>query len=257
MILSLPLKNVQLNPPIAPTPDAVYVSQYFGNVWLAQKDMVLNGIPINKGENVYKKLFGWEGHNGIDIAAPKGTPIYASRDGYIVEATEKTGGYGIRVCLFYEDELKNQYLEVYGHLDSFVPLPEIPYDYFYRLQKVKRGEQIGTVDSTGISTGHHLHWGLHRYKDGVKLNNNNGYGGAIDPMPFVKDKFMEFFQIEGEQTLVLKNLDGKFLVLASTPEFYPIIAQKFGLEGKNFPTVSKSEVESNKAGDIVPTFGLV
>ena len=75
----------------------VYVSQKFGQKWFAQKDMEVGGIQIKKGDDVYKKIFGWNGHNGWDIAAPRGTPIKAMSDGFIIERTDKPTGYGLRL----------------------------------------------------------------------------------------------------------------------------------------------------------------
>jgi murein DD-endopeptidase MepM/ murein hydrolase activator NlpD len=255
MLLSSPIKNIQPSPPIAPTPDAIYTSQRFGNVWIANKDFKLNGVQVYKGDNVYKKLFGWDGHNGWDIAAPRGTPIASMSSGYVIEATAKDSGYGIRVSILFEQD-GYQWVLVYGHMLS-TALPDVPYNFNDRRYKVKRGDILGYVDSTGASTGDHLHVSLYQYKDGVRLNNNNGFGGALDPQKYVKKYFMEILQIEAEQTLVIRNLDGKYLIIATTPEFYPLLSQKLGLEGKNFGYVTRAEVEANKIGELKAGFSIV
>jgi len=88
-------------------------------------------------------------HAGLDFTAPQGTPIYATADGVVKEAGFSTGGYGNHVVLNHGFG----YETVYGHM--------------YRVkakagQRVKRGEVIGYVGSTGKSTGPHCHYEVHR-----------------------------------------------------------------------------------------------
>ena len=61
----------------------------------------------------------------------------------------------------------------------------------YDGQEVKCGDLLGLGDSTGLSTGDHLHFGLKPCnKDGVSSNEGNGYFGAIDPIPFYENIFV-------------------------------------------------------------------
>ena len=228
-----------------------YISQWFGQVWIADRDMVVNGVSFKKGDNVCKKAFNLDGHNGVDIVAPKGTPIYAAHSGYIIEAdgTAAVGGFGIRTSLYFEAN-GFEWLLVHGHLDNYSPLPRIPWNWNNRAHFVIQGDKIGEVDSTGFSTGHHLHWGLYKYKNGIRQENNNGFQGAIDPWQFVKEQYMEIFQIEGEQTLVVKNMDGKFYYLATEPDLYPYVARILGIKDKNFTIIKKYEVELNIGGEL-------
>lgn len=88
-------------------------------------------------------------HAGLDFAAPIGTPIYATADGVVTDAGFNEGGYGNRVIINHGFG----YETLYGHM--------------YRIkarqgQKVKRGEVIGYVGSTGKSTGPHCHYEVHR-----------------------------------------------------------------------------------------------
>lgn len=88
-------------------------------------------------------------HAGLDFAAPIGTPIYATADGVITDAGYNAGGYGNSVVINHGFG----YETLYGHM--------------YRVkakdhQKVKRGEVIGYVGSTGKSTGPHCHYEVHR-----------------------------------------------------------------------------------------------
>jgi murein DD-endopeptidase MepM/ murein hydrolase activator NlpD len=88
-------------------------------------------------------------HAGLDFSAPAGSPIYATADGIVRDAGYNTGGYGNRVVVSHG----------FGY--------ETTYSHMYRIkarsgQKVKRGEVIGYVGSTGKSTGPHLHYEVHR-----------------------------------------------------------------------------------------------
>ena len=88
-------------------------------------------------------------HAGLDFTAPMGTPIYATADGVVKDAGFNTGGYGNRVVL--------------GHGFGY----ETTYSHMVRIkasvgQRVKRGEVIGYVGSTGKSTGPHCHYEVHR-----------------------------------------------------------------------------------------------
>jgi len=88
-------------------------------------------------------------HAGLDFTAPVGTPIYATADGVVTDAGYNSGGYGNRVVINHG----------YGY--------ETLYGHMYRVkarrgQKVRRGEVIGYVGSTGKSTGPHCHYEVHR-----------------------------------------------------------------------------------------------
>jgi murein DD-endopeptidase MepM/ murein hydrolase activator NlpD len=167
-------------------------------------------------------------HNGIDFPAPKGTPIYAATDGYIVEQAEKETGYGLRISQRV-DEGDKHYLLVYGHLERLANPNSIPYNWKNRKYPVKQGQIIGYVDSTGFSTGHHLHFGVYECDiNGKKLNSNNGYQGAIDPMPFIKEQDMEFYKVQGEATIVAK-LNGQYRELATPAELFPYVKRTLGI----------------------------
>ncbi len=103
------------------------------------------------------------GHKGIDIAAPYGTPIYATEAGTITQAeTGWNGGYGTCVRIKHD----NGEVAMYAHMSS---LAEISYgDY------VVKGQLIGYVGSTGDSTGNHLHFEI-----------RTPYGSYEDPLDYV------------------------------------------------------------------------
>jgi murein DD-endopeptidase MepM/ murein hydrolase activator NlpD len=87
----------------------------------------------------------WSGHPGIDIANRTGTPIYAADDGYVVLAGRDTWGYGNQVVI----DHGNGYKTRYAHLNTILVKAG---------QTVKKNQQIGTMGSTGRSTGPHLHF---------------------------------------------------------------------------------------------------
>lgn len=95
-------------------------------------------------------------HSGIDIAAPKGTPIYAPLAGKITEE----GNFFFNGNVIFIDH-GNGLVTMYCHLDKITA---------QKGQEVKQGDLIGYVGSTGRVTGPHLHWG-------VSLN-----GNMIDPL---------------------------------------------------------------------------
>jgi hypothetical protein len=95
---------------------------------------------------VYKTI---KMHAGLDFAAPQGTPIYATADGGVKIAGNTGNGYGNYVVL----DHGYGYETLYGH----------QYKIKVRAgQRVKRGELIGWVGSTGKSTGPHVHYEVHK-----------------------------------------------------------------------------------------------
>ncbi len=97
-------------------------------------------------------------HTGIDYAAPFGTPILASEDGVVLTAGWNSG-YGYCVTINHGDG----YVTLYGHCSSLSVSAG---------QKVKRGQTIAKVGSTGNSTGNHLHFEV---RVGGKTTNPAGY----------------------------------------------------------------------------------
>lgn len=89
-------------------------------------------------------------HYGVDYAAPRGTSIVAAADGIITFAGVK-GGYGNVIEIRHEGGLKT----LYAHMNSFAKGIKSG-------KRVKRGQIIGKVGSSGLSTGPHLHFGLYR-----------------------------------------------------------------------------------------------
>ena len=113
-------------------------------------------------------LSGW--HNGVDIACAANTPIYAAADGTVVNAdtAAHNDGYGNRVVLRHADGRAT----LYAHMVS-PALVKVG-------QAVKRGQLIGKVGSTGMSTGPHLHFSLFDNYD--KKPNIYYSGEPLDPV---------------------------------------------------------------------------
>jgi murein DD-endopeptidase MepM/ murein hydrolase activator NlpD len=109
-------------------------------------------------------------HHGVDISASKGTPLYAFSDGRIKEIRrvgQGDAGYGNSI--YWIDN--KGYGHLYAHLDKFV-------EGLSAGMEIKKGKMMGTVGSTGSSTGSHLHWEM------GKNPNDVGRDGPslIDPL---------------------------------------------------------------------------
>jgi len=105
-------------------------------------------------------------HYGMDFTAPRGTPIYASGDGIVIRADNSASGYGRHVRI----DHGYGYESLYAHL----------YKYNVRKgNKVKRGDLIGFVGSTGRSEAPHLHYEI--FKDERRINPINFYYGNLSP----------------------------------------------------------------------------
>lgn len=100
-------------------------------------------------------------HMGIDLAGPSGTPIYATADGVITESAWNSGGYGNLIKIDHGRGIETRY----GHLSKLLVSAGT---------RVRRGQLIGHMGSTGRSTGSHLHYE-------VRIE-----GRAVNPVPFMK-----------------------------------------------------------------------
>jgi len=121
------------------TPSMMPVAGWFSHGYGWRKD------PIT-GEREF--------HHGVDIVAPSGIEVRAPADG-IIARTGRNGGYGKSVDLSHG----HGYVTRYGHLSKIAVQPG---------QKVRLGDVIGSVGSTGRSTGPHLHYEV--FRDGRRVN---------------------------------------------------------------------------------------
>ena len=114
---------------------------------------------------IYKTL---RTHTGIDLVAPTGTKIYATGDGVVTSAKFERG-YGKAIVINHG----YQYQSMYAHCSEIL---------VHQGQKVKRGEVIGLVGDTGVSTGSHLHYEI--IKGGQKVNPINYFLNDLSPSEF-------------------------------------------------------------------------
>lgn len=118
-------------------------------------------VSSNFGMRVHPVLGGMRGHKGLDMAAPSGTPIYATADGLVSKA-EWFSSYGNFVAIGHGSELETRF----GHLSRIAVSAG---------QRVRKGDLIGYVGSTGRSTGPHLHYEV------------RVAGQAVDPSPYMTE----------------------------------------------------------------------
>ena len=97
----------------------------------------------------FHPILGYERmHKGVDLAAAYGSPIVAAADGRVVSAGWH-GGYGQQVAIAHDGGMQT----TYGHMSRIAA---------YAGEAVRRGQVIGYVGSTGLSTGPHLHFEVTR-----------------------------------------------------------------------------------------------
>lgn len=108
-------------------------------------------------------------HYGMDFSARKGTPIYATGNGTVRRADNRSSGFGKHIRI----DHGFGYVSLYAHLSKY---------NVRRGQKVKRGDIIGFVGNTGRSRGPHLHYEI--LKDNKKINPLNFYYGNLSQKEF-------------------------------------------------------------------------
>ena len=148
-----------------------------------EKEALLKSIPAIqpvKNEDLTRMASGYgyrtdpftkarKFHFGMDFTAPRGTPVYASGDGRVSRADNRASGYGKHIRITHGFG----YMSLYAHL----------YKYNVRRgQRVKRGDLIGFVGSTGRSEAPHLHYEV--FKDKKRINPINFYYGNLSPKEF-------------------------------------------------------------------------
>ena len=127
-------------------------------------------------------------HRGTDFAAPEGTPIMASGDGVIIKAGWCGGGGN---CI--KIRHNSSYTTVYAHMSKFALLSK-------KGKRVKQGQVIGYVGSTGKSTGPHLHYEV--IFNGKRVNSQKL---KLPSGKILKDKEREIFEVEKIKIDVLKS----------------------------------------------------
>ena len=123
-----------------------------------QKPLKSYKVTSKYGYRIHPKTKEKQFHTGIDLAAPLGTPIYASNNGYVATAGNK-GGYGLAVTLNHGKINNKEMSSLYAHMSKIAVSVN---------QRISTGQLIGYVGSTGVSTGDHLHFGI--YVDNKSTN---------------------------------------------------------------------------------------
>ena len=133
--------------------------------------------PVNMDKSYVTSYYGYrfhpiykrrEMHQGVDYAAPMGTKVYAPADG-TVEKIRYSGGYGRLVVIDHGFGYKTRY----AHLNKVL---------VRRGEKIERGDVIALIGNSGLSTGPHLHYEVH--KDNVKVNPINYYFNDVSPREY-------------------------------------------------------------------------
>ena len=150
-----------------------------------EKEKLLAAIPAiqpvsNEDLTRMASGYGWRSdpftkvrkmHYGMDFTAPRGTPVYATGDGVVTRADNRSSGYGEHIRI----DHGFGYMSLYGHLSKYKVRPG---------QKVKRGEIIGYVGSSGTSVAPHLHYEVMKNKR--KINPVNYYYNDLSPEEYEK-----------------------------------------------------------------------
>ncbi len=146
--------------PLAPKLPQLQAAAYLPNA----PDYGLGSGFVWPAQGVLTSGFGWRWgriHQGIDIAAPIGTPIYAAASGTVEYAGWNDGGYGNMIDIRHADGTITRY----AHLNAV---------YVRAGQTVSQAQPIAAMGSTGFSTGPHLHFEIRPRG-----------GSAVNPMPFL------------------------------------------------------------------------
>jgi len=114
--------------------------------FLVRKPVSEGVITSGFGDRNHPLLHIYRTHTGVDWAAPYGTPIFASGNG-VIERKGPEGGYGNYIRIRHA----NGYETAYGHMSAFARNIE-------EGKRVRQGQVIGYVGSTGLSTGSHVHY---------------------------------------------------------------------------------------------------
>ncbi|MFN6142651.1 MAG: peptidoglycan DD-metalloendopeptidase family protein [Pseudanabaena sp.] len=170
---------VEFSPYVTINPQQLKLKSRQPGKWSMQLPQNIAAIDLNSVSSfvlpitgaVISSGFGWRVHpvtgerrmhNGVDFAAPTGTPIFAAADGVVTEAGWTNGGYGNIVELRHSDGS----VTLYAHTSRV---------YVSKGQVVNRGQAIAEVGTTGRSTGPHLHFE-------VQPDGKN----AVDPMDYLQ-----------------------------------------------------------------------
>lgn len=133
----------------------------------------------------YSEEYGPKFHDGQDIGNEGPWDVYAAADGVVAQAGWTSGGYGNRVWIDHADGFET----FYGHLSDWDVSTG---------QTVRQGQRIGTMGSTGLSYGVHLHWGMHLNGNSVNpMNYLSGFSGGGGTPISIGEEEMKIISVPG------------------------------------------------------------
>lgn len=135
--------------------------------------MPVEGVRLTSGYGMrnHPVLRTRRAHQGVDLAGPTGTPVYATADGLVSKA-ERFSSYGEYIQIEHGGELQTRYAHLSGYAVSAG-------------ERVVKGQLIGYVGSTGRSTGPHLHYEV------------RVAGKSVDPIPYMVGTQLAVAETEG------------------------------------------------------------
>ena len=154
----------------------------------------IDGARISSGYGLRRHpILGYNKmHQGVDFAAPRGTPVYAAGDG-IIEIAKRYGSYGKYIRVRHHNS--SDYSTAYAHLHRFAK-------GIKKGLKVQQGDVIGYVGSTGRSTGPHLHYEVLRH--GKQINPRQVKQTAIKSLK--NDELVRFRNRKAEIDALIRRL---------------------------------------------------
>ncbi len=147
--------------PATPTSISTPIAPTMGVSIPSRAPLAASSTTSSYGMREHPVLGVMKQHKGIDLAAPVGTPVYATADG-TVERADWFSSYGLYVAIEHGSALETRY----AHMSRLAVAAG---------QRVHKGEVIGYVGSTGRSTGPHLHYE-------VRVS-----GTAVNPIPYMAE----------------------------------------------------------------------
>ena len=214
---------------------------------------------------------GMKGHNGIDIVTRHGQEVFASHDGMAYYQIDSAGGHGVVVITdekYEYDGGEARMKTIYWHMCDPIKEPQFhsPIQDYPWGKQVKQGELLGYADSTGQSSGDHLHWALKPVATYGESNNSfynleqkNGYYGCIDPMPYVNAPTTPINAFTRDLKLGMVHDDVKRLQIWLNDHNYPVALVGVGSEGKETRTFGRLTQQAliifQKANKIEPSVG--
>lgn len=185
----------------------------------------------------------FKGHNGIDMLASHGQPIYAAHDGIAYYEIDGSQGHGVvvRTNDVFDYQGQQAYFKtIYWHMVDSAKEPKFtsPIEPFISIfgpgKSVKAGDLLGYANTTGLSTGDHLHFGLKPVIIGepagtwANMYPDNGYMGAIDPAPYLDKHIFNIDINYGDVSDEVKALQD---ALIRNGFMFPVASADYGTYG--------------------------